>query len=291
MQQCNGGTALPDARFSGKALPHRAFPGANPPLSLPMMDRKLSVNDWQGAAGRGLACATWNIHRTRGADGRVDPDRVLAAILASPTLACADILALQEAEGECPPYAGFPPLAVLPAQTGLRSVHEGEGTRWGAASHGFIGTILYLRPPLLAVHVTVIDLPGVCPRGAVVAEVQGGPRPFRVVATHLSLSQPLRIVQMRTLAQHLARRPAMATVLMGDLNEWRPWGGLVFSARIAGRRLTGPTRATFPARLPLLSLDRILCDLPGAVTGASAIATPEVRAASDHLPLVATLSL
>lgn len=255
------------------------------------MDHEISVNGDAGAEDGGIACASWNIHRARGADGRVDPGRILAAIRATPDLARADILTLQEAEGECPPYPGFAALADLPAQTGLRSVHGDPETRWGAPSQGFIGTILYLRPPLLATYVAVLDLPGVCPRGAVVAEVQGGPRPFRVVATHLSLSQALRIVQMRTLAQHLARRQAMVTLLMGDLNEWRPWGGLALSPRVAGRHFIGPARATFPARRPVLPLDRILCDLPGAVTGARAIATPEVRAASDHLPLVATLTL
>lgn len=238
-----------------------------------------------------INCATWNVHRGRGADGRVDPDRVLAALLATPDLARADILTLQEAEGECPPYPGLAALAALPARTGLVSVHDAPGSRWGTASQGFIGTILYLRPPLRAAHVTVIDLPGLCPRGAVVAEVGGGPRPFRVVATHLSLSQPLRIVQMRTLAQYLARRPPIVTVLMGDLNEWRPWGGLALSARIAGRALTGAARATFPARFPMLPLDRILCDVEGAVGDVRAIATPDVRAASDHLPLVASLTL
>lgn len=272
-------------------MPRRAFPGGDPPLSVQVMDHEFSVNDPSDAGSRDLSCATWNIHRTRGVDGRIDPDRALASILSTPDLARTDILTLQEAEGECPPYAGFPAFADLPAQTGLCSVHGDPATRWGAASQGFIGTILYLRPPLVPVHVAVIDLPGVCPRGAVVAEVSGGPRPFRVVATHLSLSQPLRIVQMRTLAQHLARRPAMPTVLMGDLNEWRPWGGLAFAPRIAGRRLTGPARATFPARLPVLPLDRILCDVPGAVTAARALVTPEVRAASDHLPLAARLTL
>ncbi len=255
------------------------------------MDHKISVNDHPEVKDGALACATWNVHRARGADRRVDPDRILAAIRATRDLACADILTLQEAEGECPPYPGFAALADLPGLTGLRSVHGDPASRWGDASQGFIGTILYLRPPLAATHVAVIDLPGVCPRGAVLAEVSGGPRPFRVVATHLSLSQPLRIVQMRTLAQHLARRPAMPTVLMGDLNEWRPWGGLAFAPRIAGRRLTGPAPATFPARLPVLPLDRILCDVPGAVTAARPLVTPEVRAASDHLPLAARLTL
>jgi endonuclease/exonuclease/phosphatase family metal-dependent hydrolase len=238
-----------------------------------------------------LACATWNIHRGRGADGQVNPARTLDIIATDARLGGADILSLHEAEGEAPPYAGFAPLEALPARTGLRSVHGAAATRWGAQSQGFIGTLLFLRPPLMAQDVTVIDLPGHYPRGAVIAEVGGGQVPFRVVSTHLSLVQALRIAQMRTLAQALQRRSAMPLVLMGDLNEWRPWGGLALSARVAGCRLHGAPRATFPARLPLLPLDRILCDLPGAISQTTALRDPVFRTASDHLPLVARLTL
>jgi len=243
------------------------------------------------ADGPALACATWNIHRARNAGGRHDPGNILALIAADARLGGADILSLQEAEGERHPYAGFPALADLPGRTGLRSVHVPQGSRWGPESQGFLGTILFLRPPLIAHSVAVIDLPGYYPRGAVLADVSGGPVPFRVVTTHLSLSQPLRIVQMRTLAQALNRRTPMPLVLIGDLNEWRPWGGWAFCARVAGRRLHGITRASFPARAPFLPLDRILCDVAGAVRGTAALTGPAFRAASDHLPLTARLIL
>jgi endonuclease/exonuclease/phosphatase family metal-dependent hydrolase len=240
---------------------------------------------------QGIALATWNIHRARDAQGRHDAQRVTRLVAGDSRLGKADILSLHEAEDEQHPYAGFPQLACLHAKTGLRSVHAHEGARWGAGSQGFLGTILMLRAPLKALQVRVIDLPGHYPRGAVVVDVVGGPVPFRVVATHLSLSQPLRVAQMRTVGQVLNRLPALPVVVMGDLNEWRPWGGWALHRRVVGRQLHGQARATFPARAPILPLDRILCDVPGAVRGSMALRDAVYRTASDHLPLVARLVL
>ncbi len=243
---------------------------------------------WMPSAA--LAIATWNLHRARGADGRVDPARVAAAITGAPALAGADVLVLTEAEAETPPHARLLHLPAIEAATGLRAGHA-EAMRWGPESDGFLGTILMLRPPLVLAWGAVVDLPGVYPRAAVVAEVGGLGAPLRIVATHLSLVQVLRMAQMRTLAQALARRPAMTTILVGDLNEWRPWGGLAFGRRVAGRGFTGPARATFPARLPLLPLDRIMADRPGMITEARALRGRAFVDASDHLPLVARITL
>jgi endonuclease/exonuclease/phosphatase family metal-dependent hydrolase len=250
-----------------------------------------SVEHMTPADTPSLGLATWNIHRTRDAQGRCDARRIVRLIAGDARLGGADILSLHEAEQEQPPYAGFPELAALGAATGLHSVHAQAGTRWGADSQGFLGTILMLRAPLAADRVHLVDLPGHYPRGAVVADVTGGPVPFRVVATHLSLLQALRMVQMRTLAQLLHRLPPLPLVVMGDLNEWRPWGGWALHRRIAGRPLHGTACATFPARAALLPLDRILCDQPHALHGTTALRDAPYRLASDHLPLIARLSL
>lgn len=255
------------------------------------VDHDAAGSRGQGVGAAVLTCATWNIHRACGADGRFDPDRVLRVIADDARLGGADVLVLQEAEAERRPFAGFPALASLSSRTGLHSVHTVPDRRWGPASQGFLGTLVFLRPPLVAEQVTLVDLPGFYPRGAVLVEVQGAARPFHLLAAHLSLSQPLRVVQMRTLAQLLNRRAALPLVLVGDLNEWRPWGGLALSARVAGRRLLGPVRATFPARAAILPLDRILSDRDGWVRDVLAIRTAAVRAASDHLPLTARLVL
>ena len=234
-----------------------------------------------------LTVTTWNIHRGRGADGRIDPDRIaraLAAEVCPP--GAAHVLALQEADAEAPPHRAVLPARTVTAATGLVTAHAGPRRRWGAASLGFHGNALFVTPGWRIRDVTLLDLPGVCPRGAILAEMAppGGPA-LRLLTAHLSLWQPLRIAQMRVIGQHLARRAALPTILAGDLNEWRPWGGAMLARRVTGRRLSGPAPATFPVRRPLLPMDRVLSDTPRGVAAARALTGPLIRAASDHLPL------
>ncbi|MEM1428871.1 MAG: endonuclease/exonuclease/phosphatase family protein [Pseudomonadota bacterium] len=239
-----------------------------------------------------LRCVTWNVHRARGADGRVDPVRVEETLLAEvcPPDA-AEILSLQEADTETPPHRGLLDVARIEGMTGLVSAHQDAALRWGPESHGFLGVLLFLSPRLTLVHAQALDLPGRCHRGAIVVEVQDGARRVRIAATHLSLGQPLRVAQLRTLGQFIFRRPPMPTILMGDLNEWRPWSGLALSHRVIGTRLAGPTRATFPVTRPFLPLDRILASPPARVRRARVLDGPGIRAASDHRPLAAEVVL
>ncbi|MEL6452368.1 MAG: endonuclease/exonuclease/phosphatase family protein [Pseudomonadota bacterium] len=240
--------------------------------------------------GQQLRCATWNVHRAKGGDGRVDPVRVVDAIAQVLAPLGLDILALQEADGDGPPHAGILDIHRIAEVTGLTYVHD-PALRWGPHSDGFLGTILFLSPSLQRTHADIIDLPGHCHRGAVSVETLCENRPLRIISTHLSLFQPLRIAQMRILGQYLYRRKPMQTILLGDLNEWRPWGGLMLHRALVGTRFRGPVRRTFPAKQPLLPLDRILTDAPGAVQQMRAVTAPETTAASDHLPLEAIVTV
>lgn len=238
-----------------------------------------------------MRCVTWNIHRAKGEDGRVDPDRVRRAITTEIMARGLDLLALQEADEECRPHAGLLGINQIEAETGLTYLHSARALRWGPDSHGFLGTILFLHPRFRVAHHDVLDLPGHCHRGAVSVEAWHGDSPIRIMSMHLSLTQALRIMQMRIVGQYLRRRPPMQTVLLGDLNEWRPWGGLMLHPRLLGRRFHGPARATFPARFPCLPLDRILTDRDDAITDVNVLKTPALRAASDHAPLAATIKI
>ncbi|KIC44959.1 endonuclease/exonuclease/phosphatase family protein [Tateyamaria sp. ANG-S1] len=239
---------------------------------------------------RHLRCVTWNVHRGKGTDGRVDPDRVADAICSVLGPRHPHVLALQEADQECRPHARLLNVQEISRRTGLQYMHD-PALRWGEESDGFLGTILFMAPSLQRTHADVIDLPGHCHRGAVSIEAIFEGRPIRVISTHLSLSQPLRIVQMRVIGQYLRRRTAMQTILLGDLNEWRPWGGAMFHKTLVGIKLRGPARATFPSTWPALALDRILTDGPGEVYGATAVRSPETKVASDHLPLEAIVKV
>ena len=233
-----------------------------------------------------LSCVTWNIHRAKGEDGLEDPARALGAIETAIVPLKPDVLALQEADGECRPHGRIVDVARIARQTGLDYAHDRPELRWGPDSDGFLGTILFVHPRLRRAHADVIDLPGHCHRGAISVEtVTAEGQECRIMSMHLSLSQPLRIVQMRIVGQYLRRRPAMQTIVLGDLNEWRPWGGLAFSEKLVGTALRGPAKATFPARRPILALDRILTNAPGRVEGVTVIDHPHANAASDHRAL------
>ncbi|MEM6760331.1 MAG: endonuclease/exonuclease/phosphatase family protein [Pseudomonadota bacterium] len=238
---------------------------------------------------RHLRCATWNVHRARGMDSLIDPERIARVIendLAQQNL---HVLALQEADAERRPHAGILDIDRIARATGLVYVHD-AALRWGPQSDGFLGTILFLAPSLTRTHADIIDLPGHCHRGAVAIEVVHEERPVRLISTHMSLGQPLRLIQMRIIGQYLRRRPTMQTILLGDLNEWRPWGGAMFSPRLIGAALRGPVRATFPSTRPLLPLDRILTT-SGEVCDLQVLRSAAMIRASDHRAMVATVTV
>lgn len=238
-----------------------------------------------------FSCLSWNIHRCRGNDGVVNPARTLDTLCAEMPAREIDALILQEADEACPPHAGLLDIGALEAATGLRSVHSDAAHRWSAGSQGFLGTVVFVRPDITVEAVTLLDLPGHCHRGAVVADLTRRAQRFRLIGAHLSLGQALRWAQLRIICQYMFRAPRHPTILAGDLNEWRPWGGLALSPRLLGADLRGPAKPTFPVRYPLLPLDRVLVTPPAQVRATQVLDGPGIRITSDHRPLVAQIAL
>ncbi|MFP7569587.1 endonuclease/exonuclease/phosphatase family protein [Marivita sp. S2033] len=238
-----------------------------------------------------LSCISWNIHRGRGEDGVIDPVRTVDVLTGEVADRSTDILVLQEADEEAQPHQGFLDLDRIEADTGLGHVHADTRTRWGESSHGFLGVLILAQAGVTIEDIALVDLPGHCHRGAVVLDLQKDNCPVRLIGTHLSLTQALRVAQMRTLGQYLTRRSDRPTILCGDLNEWRPWGGLAFSKGILGQRFSGPARATFPVRRPLLPLDRFLAAGAARVVDARVLDGAGIRMASDHRPLAAQIKV
>lgn len=125
--------------------------------------------------------------------------------------------------------------------------------RWGSESGGFLGTILFLSLSLKRTQTDLVYLPGHCHRAAVSVEASFDTRPVPIMSTHLLLSQPLRVIQMRTIGQYLRRRPSMQTILLGDINEWRFCSGLILNRKLVGTVLYGPVCRTFPSIWPLFA--------------------------------------
>ena len=238
-----------------------------------------------------LSCVTWNVHRCRGNDKVVDTDRTSRVLLKDVVQPGSEALVLTEADACDPAYSGLLDIAQIEDATGLRSVHTLPARRWSDASSGFLGIVVFLDPAIEVEGVTVLDLPGHTHRGAVVVEALRDGRKFRIIGAHLSLSQMLRWAQMRVIAQHMQRGPSVPTVLIGDLNEWRPWGGLIFAQRRFGAAFQGPAKPTFPVNSPILPLDRVLTTGGAQVISTQVLDSAGIRATSDHRPLAAKVDL
>jgi endonuclease/exonuclease/phosphatase family metal-dependent hydrolase len=229
-----------------------------------------------------LRVASWNLHKCVGTDGRFDPARSVAVIAELG----ADLVALQEADKRFGRRTGLLDLHALERATGLVPLRVSDHTD----GHGWHGNALLVRPGTRA-RFRRLALPGAEPRGALMAELDLAPGPLRVIAAHFGLLRRCRTRQAEAILRTLAEGEPMPTILLGDLNEWRPGSRSSLRALEPVFGPVTPSPASFPARLPVLALDRILGWPKGLVTDVEVHDSPRARTASDHLPLTARLQL
>ena len=115
---------------------------------------------------------------------------------------------------------------------------------------------------------------------------------LHVFNLHLGLSGGERRRQAGMLLSADLLRDAALTapmIVCGDFNMWSPVPGpisrLLRQTLRDAARIAGVRRATWPARLPLLRLDRAYVDAGIEVLGCGLLDAAEARGASDHLPL------
>ncbi len=228
-----------------------------------------------------MRVATYNVHKCVGPDGAYRPDRI-ASVIAELN---ADVIAIQEADQRFGKKNGLLNPDHLLATTGMHLLSQSDLP----GGHGWHGNTLLVRNKPIAYDRRRLTLPGMESRGAVVADIDFGVGPIRFVATHLGLLRNCRYRQAGAILSALAHAPPMPTVLLGDLNEWRgSRGPLSVFEPFFGR---SPRCPSFPSRLPLLSLDRIMGWPRDLVTEVRTHKTPLARAASDHLPVKAVLMI
>jgi len=159
------------------------------------------------------------------------------------------------------------------------------------------GNALLSRYPILGFTNHDVSVPGSEARGLLhcVMQIAGHARPLHGVCVHLGLRESQRDCQLERLLEMLEREvPADAPlVVAGDFNDWRGRAdaalrgcGLVEVFRLAN----GAHARSFPARLPLLKLDRIYVR---QVRAAHPLPLPRRPWAtlSDHAPLAAEIQL
>lgn len=224
-----------------------------------------------------LKVATYNVHRGIGSDGRSVPARVLAVL----NEIDADVVALQELDLHRDSALNM--LDYFARNTGLISI--AGPTVWRLQAR--YGNAVLTRLPILDARRVDLTLPGREPRGALDLDLEWRGHKLHLIATHLGLLPGERRHQVRRLLKLFDEEAADLSVLLGDLNEWFLWGRPL---RWLNREFPRAQRCnTFPARWPVLSLDRIWVNPPGCLLRLDTHVSRLSRVASDHLPLTATI--
>jgi endonuclease/exonuclease/phosphatase family metal-dependent hydrolase len=247
------------------------------------------TEDTAPPARRTIKILSYNVHSCVGTDRRPDPGRVADVIAElSP-----DIIGLQELDVGRKRTGGIDQAEAIARRLKMEfQFHPAlsiEEERYGDA--------LLTALPMRLVKAGAITSIGE-PRGALWAEVETISGPLQVFNTHLGLLRRDRQAQAEELCgpDWLGHPQALERplVLIGDFNSipssapYRTLLSRLQDARGQTGRLPAPT---FPSRWPLLRLDHVFVSGGPKIVSAQAVKTPLARRASDHLPLLTTISI
>ena len=242
------------------------------------------------ASGLSLRVLTVNTHKGFNAFNR---RFILHELREAVRGTAADLVFLQEVHGEHQLHAGRHP--GWPAKPHYEFLAD---SMWPAFAYGrnavypegHHGNALLSRYPILSHDNHDISIAGNEERGLLHACIDlPGSAPLHAVCVHLGLREAQRRQQLALLCRLLEGFPAQAPLIVaGDFNDWRCQAG----ALLAGCGLepafadkAGAPRS-FPARWPLLRLDRIyLRNL--RVRSSQVLGSRPWPHLSDHLPLLA----
>jgi endonuclease/exonuclease/phosphatase family metal-dependent hydrolase len=156
--------------------------------------------------------------------------------------------------------------------------------------YGGYGNLLISRWPWRQTHSVSLRWNDKKPRAAQLAVVETPEGPLHLANWHLGLAEQERHWQANHLLSHrLFRESAhLPTLIAGDTNDWRNTLGRGPLASQGFVQLTHPLSRyrTFPAWLPMGSLDKVFSRGPLMVREMRVIRTALAKRASDHLPVV-----
>lgn len=244
-----------------------------------------------------IKIATYNIHKGMSAFNR---RHVLPDIKHALGGLTADLVFLQEVQGEHQKRAGrhldWPdsPQHAFLADEQLHHVY-GRNAEYRLGHHG---NALLSRHPILRWHNQDVSLSKLERRGLLhsVIALPGRETPLHALCVHLNLRAGDRRQQLQTLIDYARQQIPQhePLIVAGDFNDWQREACAVLreglDLREAFQSLHGRLAATFPARLPVLTLDRIY--LRGLhVEHAETHSGRDWGRLSDHAPLTATVRL
>jgi endonuclease/exonuclease/phosphatase family metal-dependent hydrolase len=232
-----------------------------------------------------LRVATYNIHRCRGLDGRIRPDRT-AAVLRTVN---ADVIALQEVIGAGPRGHGH--AEELGAALGMGWVMAPARHLRG---HQF-GNAVLSRLPITQHLEHDLSWKTCEPRRMQRVDVAADGCTLHVYNVHLGTAILERRHQAERLATIVSDRHVQGPkVVLGDFNEWmRGLPTALLSERLNSVDLRNHLRRrrTYPGVFPILHLDHIYYTGKVEIVGIELPRTRLSLVASDHLPLVAEIRL
>ncbi len=239
-----------------------------------------------------LRVLSYNLHKGFTFDNR---RFVLAQMRAAIRAQQPDLVLLQEVQdqhaGHAVRHADWPAEGQFAYLAEQLWPHHAYG-RNAVYADGHHGNAILSRFPIVAVENLDLSTNRFESRGLVHAQVAvpGLTAPLHVLCCHLDLMHRGRIAQVEVIAQRLATAVPgdQPLVLAGDFNDWSARLShrleMVLALTDAHRQVHGHLARTFPARMPLLPLDRIYVRglLP---TTAAVLRGAPWSALSDHLAL------
>jgi endonuclease/exonuclease/phosphatase family metal-dependent hydrolase len=230
-----------------------------------------------------LTAVSYNIHQCVGTDGRRDLRRV-AAVLQELK---ADVIGLQEVDFNPQGEKNLHQLAYLAEVTGMNAV---AGPTFRRRDADF-GNALLTSREISEVRLHDVSVSGRQPRGVIDAEISCDGKRVRVLVTHLGLAVNERRRQAQSLLRIIReqREKCDFTLVLGDINEWRPRGFALYSLDSHLGKMPSPR--TFPSFFPVFALDRIWVTPRTALLQIVIPNNGLARSASDHLPVLATVNL
>jgi endonuclease/exonuclease/phosphatase family metal-dependent hydrolase len=231
--------------------------------------------------------ATYNVHKCRGMDRRLDVDRIVTVLREM----APDIVALQEVLSI---PGGGPQLdqsRYIASQLGFE-MRKGVNR---SLNGGTYGNVLLSRYALDAGQNFDLSVKALEQRGAlrVVVSVDGAER-LQVFNVHLGTNflerreQGRRLVDASIIGE---KDPTLPRVILGDFNEWVPGlASRLLASHLKGVDVRTRRAKTYPGVFPMLNLDHIYFDDSLRLEHVVVHRTRTALVASDHLPLLADFS-
>ena len=230
-----------------------------------------------------FTAATYNIHRCVGRKGEYSPERIRTVLGEMD----ADIVAVQEFDNRA--RYGRPDLEPEDLSSPLGMDCISQPTQKDP-ERGYQANLLLSRHPISDVRHIDLGRSGPEIRRAIIARVDMPTGALVAVSTHLGLTVISRRRQARVLVEAVMDYAGgLPVILLGDFNEWLHVGGC--HAILARAFDGGHRKPTFPVHAPLLPLDRAWVGGGLEIEDLQVHRTETAAIASDHLPLVANVSV